>query len=657
MFNDAPYYIDLIQLIASLVSQDKERFSQVYIFKLGEYKLNKLQSSKRIQVFAGSEQAEKLLLNFSIGENFLRNELGINPLTYDIKFNYKILEKLTNIPIYYEFAEEGSLLPPDYSVYLNITTCEFIESILAETIRRICGFQTGIASAQREQIELTNHEAKFINIGSHKAYSTTAGAYWARAFVIGGGQRFVEPQAEKFKTIPSENYRDAIGFTDWNVKSNMIMERYNRKNLLAEVGYQEYIIENLYNSGIFALKEEEYYLNHLQGFALSGTVLNEVYDLSDVDWLLKEVDKSRGNGFLLIDSLYQSIYNTIPIEPMALYGREGKAIPNCLSKYKDCPITRAKRTKIPKIRIENWDQIIEIVSNVKKEFSDKIILFRGQGKHYIVKRSSTVNEFLYGNKDVDELSLITSASRHGFEFDDFFAKFQLQLQGFIYSELNRKSFIKSLSKWEMNEMQPLCPINDQRVSELYQSWKDLYEHFEWDVIVMGLAQHYGIPTHGLDVTDDLVIATWFALNEFYSYNKNGHLKYWYRPRNRKGGTIEELPVIYVIASEPYLKTQLDMIEKLGINAVRPKNQHAYLQYGGWGFHTNQCAQDVVAALFLDSSFIPPKLPSIKTIFPNTKKDPFYKQLLQLKKRALTKDMKFGYDQIIEYASPNPTFRM
>ena len=31
---------------------------------------------------------------------------------------------------------------------------------------------------------------------------------------------------------------------------------------------------------------------------------------------------------------------------------------------------------------------------------------------------------------------------------------------------------------------------------------------------MALGQHYGIPTHGLDVTTSLDIATWFATNKW-----------------------------------------------------------------------------------------------------------------------------------------------
>lgn len=35
---------------------------------------------------------------------------------------------------------------------------------------------------------------------------------------------------------------------------------------------------------------------------------------------------------------------------------------------------------------------------------------------------------------------------------------------------------------------------------------------------MALAQHYGLPSHGLDVTLSLDVATWFATNKFASHN-------------------------------------------------------------------------------------------------------------------------------------------
>ena len=37
---------------------------------------------------------------------------------------------------------------------------------------------------------------------------------------------------------------------------------------------------------------------------------------------------------------------------------------------------------------------------------------------------------------------------------------------------------------------------------------------EIDYGVMALAQHYGLPTHGLDVTTSMDVAIWFATNKF-----------------------------------------------------------------------------------------------------------------------------------------------
>ena len=103
-----------------------------------------------------------------------------------------------------------------------------------------------------------------------------------------------------------------------------------------------------------------------------------------------------------------------------------------------------------------------------------------------------------------------------------------------------------------------------------------------------------------------------------------------------------------------LKRQLDEVNQLGINAPRPQRQHAYLHYGGWGFHANICAEDVVAALFLHSSLSLPTLPSVEWMFPDSSEDPTYDALITLKGEVIENGFKMGYEHIVEYRQPKPS---
>ncbi len=176
--------------------------------------------------------------------------------------------------------------------------------------------------------------------------------------------------------------------------------------------------------------------------------------------------------------------------------------------------------------------------------------------------------------------------------------------------------------------------------------------YEWEMLVMGLAQHYGIPTHGLDITTSIEVALWFAFHEWYEYAAASSECCWYRRlvREPKSAT-DEYPVLYIIATDRDLKRDLDQVEFAELPAVRPTRQHAYLHYGGWGLHTNICAEDVVAAVFLSELFEPPDLPSVQYLFPDEKEDPLYGELLELKRKAISTGLEWGYREIAEYRAP------
>lgn len=637
-FHDTPYYIDLLSLVSSFKVKNESYFTDLQEFSLGikpnvRYKGNEL-------MFAGAEQVEDFLNDFEINQNYIDNVIHIS--FYDrFDFNKDQFKSVFNIIHSCSLLKEGTLFNPNVP-YGKIICSEFFFNVVSSTIMRICEFQTLIATEANMFMKLG---PRFINLGTKKAQTITAAAYEARAMEIAGVMRFISPQKASERTVASKEFRRSSGFSGWNVKSNTIVNHANRKEILQYVGYNSQQINDFWSSGIYAIHINEYYLNHLTGFSLDGSIANELNQFMNLN--KESLIDQLNTEYLLIDSYYQHIFMPQVPSDIALYGVRGKDIPKCIQKYNSFGVIRAKRNVIPKILVNNIKEINEIVSCLNEEFAEKNIYFRGQNRHFKLKRTDTMKLFLYGSKDVDELSLLTSASRNNVDFDSFFALLQLHFQGFIYSELSGNHF-DNPQIWD-SLYQPKAPFDNKQIEKLYLEWRFQYNSFEWDNTVTGLAQHYGIPTHGIDITDSLESALWFALNEYYEYQENDKSYSWYR-ESVLTDIIEDLPVIYLVATDNVRNRELDGVKHLNIDAKRPVHQRALLHYGGWGFHTNICAEDVVAALFLSPDFEIPELPKTEYMFPSTEKDKFYAELIRMKEVVNKKVI--PVNQIANYKPPS-----
>jgi hypothetical protein len=101
-------------------------------------------------------------------------------------------------------------------------------------------------------------------------------------------------------------------------------------------------------------------------------------------------------------------------------------------------------------------------------------------------------------------------------------------------------------------------------------------------------------------------------------------------------------VLYIIATDAHLLHQLDNLADLGFEALRPRRQKAYLHYGGWGLHSNLCAEEVVAVVHLGEKIQPVNKQSLSFLFPTPDEDLFYGNLLRLQKLAQDKS---GYSYL------------
>jgi hypothetical protein len=314
---------------------------------------------------------------------------------------------------------------------------------------------------------------------------------------------------------------------------------------------------------------------------------------------------SAGDGlnsrFVLVDTHTGSVFSPAQVRPCALLGREGFRLPPAVD-AKPVGWARARFQSIPYFIAADQAEYESLTAALQA--SNKHVFFRGQTTDYTVQRSSSVRRFLYGDDSVREPSLPSSASRNGFDY----ASAELVVQ-FIFGDIQFR--LSDLSPprthWVEDEIEMVYVSNGGMAAR--QSAR-----------TMALAQHYGIPTYGLDVTRSARFAWWFATHSFDS--KAG----LYTPHEVDIDTpLHDRPVVYVLSSQHSVE-----LDDLNLVATRPSAQHAVFVHGSWGLHENICAEDLIAIVILGAG-VGVCDESLDALFPEPQVDPVYKELLALKK--------------------------
>ena len=627
---DARCQIDLIQLIgflkfrSSTLDSDKASFKQI-LFPSNE--------RTTINFFAGAEQAAVFLHAFRISDQLVE-QLRLTELVEKLMLDPKPLQSLPNplFGVLFLLSEGQRFQYGEPCVALEGLRVAL--SMLMPTVVRICDRQTRWATHCGNSRRTLGSEVNLVQGVSKRLYTPTFGAYYSRATAVGGYAR------SHFWHKPFRpDARPAAQHLRWTINSQELEKKAKQRQTLIKAGYAPVLADNLMASGLYAIPADEYLSDHLAAFALDGQPPGQFY-CPDVEQQQAAFEELRNDRFLLIDSYYGHIWPIMGIRPVCTYGRTTDLPLSYddlserfikLKKSRSLGVCCAGRVRIPRILIETYEELLDLIQVIKKVLDEagekgKGIFFRGQTKHYSIRRHPSVCEFLYGTQSEDEVSLCTAASRAGFDYDHFASEFQLQLQSMLYSNEETAAFEAPDNNWLA---QPIyrCPFNHPRIAQQYLKWLSSYLDSSWDVVVMGLAQHYGIPTHGLDITSDLDTAIWFAKRQ---------------SQHRVSAINLSHGVLYIIATDTHLLHQLDSIADLGFEALRPRRQKAYLHYGGWGLHSNLCAEEVVAVVQLGENIEPLNEKSFSFLFPPPDEDLFYGNLRRLQKRAQDKS---GYSYL------------
>jgi TPR repeat protein len=250
---------------------------------------------------------------------------------------------------------------------------------------------------------------------------------------------------------------------------------------------------------------------------------------------------------------------------------------------------------VPRSRVTSRDALLstlrEIRDTAQRVYGDRVILFRGQTREYLLEREPVERKYLFGRPNALEPSLQPSSARRG-GLDNVATA--------VWGVLVQRHLANSGAY-----------AGAHRIQDVGRVWP--HGTSAGLLINLAFAQHYGLPTPALDVTRDVGVALWFALHSIKGSGANASVV---EPAYGGDG------VIYVIAADRnmYFDDQLT-----GENAVRPHRQQGGFLASNWGNSKNRAARYLAAAVYFPHSLlleVVATLPTAEHLFPGPSEDPF-----------------------------------
>jgi hypothetical protein len=309
---------------------------------------------------------------------------------------------------------------------------------------------------------------------------------------------------------------------------------------------------------------------------------------------------------LIVDKNYRASFRAHPLSDTALYGAHNVLRDHYEDFYAELQPTfllRCKHYCAPVVEVSTLDEMRTIVARIPDR-STSGVAFRGQSKLFCLPRSFRVRRLLFGDSCAMEPSLSSSAARSGFDYDELHYALRFYLTELILAQDDAEL----LARWRATLASPLC---------------------ELDYALTALAQHYGLPTHGLDVTTDLEVAAWFATHGL-SITADGVAAYRRLRSADWPASAEDWPVLFVHQAvthsiEPSLQDCKEL-DAFGFVAQRPSRQRARFFLGGHSDHQNRLAETLVCAFRLKPGDYETKF-TFDELFPSPAEDIAYRLLL------------------------------
>ncbi len=273
-------------------------------------------------------------------------------------------------------------------------------------------------------------------------------------------------------------------------------------------------------------------------------------------------------------------------------------------------LVRCKHYCVPIVDIESLDELRDHAKRFPARDSAGVF-WRGQSRLYTLSRDPRLRRLLFAESCGEEPSLTTTASRQRtYDYDALHFVVRLALQQHIVQG-GGEGVEDRLEAWREGCADPLCRL---------------------DMGIMALCQHYGVPTHGLDITLSEDVAVWFAVNRFHKEERSMRCEYRPMPRSEWGSSPDKWPC--VLACQTVTNSirgslfDCHELSALGVEARRPTAQRARFFLGGHTDHQNRLAEALVCVFRLAPGEYPTQA-RFEDLFPGPEHDPAYGFMLGL----------------------------
>jgi hypothetical protein len=326
----------------------------------------------------------------------------------------------------------------------------------------------------------------------------------------------------------------------------------------------------------FALVNPESYKDLAKN---TGGLLNEYSAFANCHEIVRASDE------VIVDRHYGLAYHRLEFRPAAIYGWTEDLPDFSGDSLANYGFLRVPFRRIPRRIVRSRTEIEELLANIKFEDPNLQMLFRGQTSEHRITRSSETSQLLFGKDAVLEPSLTTSASRRAPALEDVLPEWCVLLRSFI------------------------ADLHCENKEKLFTS-------FAYPLFALALAQHYGLPTSGLDVTDRLEVALFFAQMK-YEKPAGG-----YNATYMRNIDSSRMPVLYILFPPKQQQFDYEGYRPKGFPCGRPDAQAARFMHMAWGHADNICASRIFLALYLDPAGDFGSIPSPEDLFPKTDTDLF-----------------------------------
>lgn len=163
----------------------------------------------------------------------------------------------------------------------------------------------------------------------------------------------------------------------------------------------------------------------------------------------------------------------------------------------------------------------------------------------------------------------------------------------------------------------------KKIDEYNTAVRELRSSYMFTPFSLGLAQHYGLPSVGLDLTDKSNIAAWFGLYSI-SVDENGQA-------TSKLATEKASPTIFVFRCPKNSVYQYEKFRPTLFPIGRPDQQSAWFGHMGWGASSNQLASYLVCGFRIGSEIFG-ELPTDfeKKLFPSIADDKILEYFVKMR---------------------------